>query len=232
MPFHALSLPVVIAGLCEGVERALLAGGFVERLGGRAFVVHRVHDAVRAVLNGNISPARLLQSKTPTPAANTVAAPVSASLLLSAQVRDACLRCLCMGNNVGPHAAEPSGGIGSARSAAGPAATGSTALLRSAIRSSRGFKSPSGATIVPLSEEDGACAISLPTAPVPVTPSNVTTAFAAETQAMRATSHPRRPVRSLRGLALISVAVMPPARNAFDTVSMTQELTAVNPQTV
>lgn len=75
---HGASLPVLIVAPSSEVERALQASGFIERLGGSHFVVHRIHDAVRAVITGTVTAAMLPQSP-PSTAGGGASTPVPAS---------------------------------------------------------------------------------------------------------------------------------------------------------
>ena len=53
---HTANIPVLIAGSASEVDDVLLSSGIIERLGGRKFCTHRVHEAVSAVINGTVSP--------------------------------------------------------------------------------------------------------------------------------------------------------------------------------
>ena len=128
---HAAGLPVVLASPSIEVERALRSSGFIERLGGASFITRRVHDAVRAVINGTATLPRRL------PAAISVAQGlpgVNQSAL--ARLFSACWR-LFFG-----------------REPAAPARP-----LRSAMRPVRERSNVSAATVVPFSFGDDAAAM-------------------------------------------------------------------------
>lgn len=144
---HAAGLPVVLASPSIEVERALRSSGCIDRLGGASFIARRVHDAVRAVINGTVTLPHRLPSSAPAAISDAHRLP-GVTLSVSTRLFNECWR-LFLG-----------------RQPASPARP-----LRSALRPARERTNVSAATVVPLSFGDDDAAAVFPALAAVVPPS-------------------------------------------------------------